>query len=398
MIIRSKKKKKTWKKVVTITVFIAVIIAAYLCGRFMPAEIADKYSREVFPALASGPQRLSSLTDVSLTEIAFLILCGVALPLLIVWIVLLIKKALTRGAGRYLYKSFRNVLAVGMVLLILFETFHGMNYRRTTARAMLGLGNNKLTLEDYCEAFEWAYDGMIKARAELKENEKGVAIMSSDFSDIAEHSSRIVDSFCASYGIAPYKGYARPKSVRLSHYWSWTYIVGMYNPIFGEVNVNTDYLDATELPLNVCHELCHSKGFANETDCNLLGTMACITSDRADFRYCGYFNIYVNLLAVIQYNVKTFGFEYDVHVQDEAMIPVIRDLQAANDYWRSIDKEVKDFEARTGINITKQASAANDKYLQSNGEKEGEKTYQVPQNEYVDFYLMYFSQKGGKNA
>ena len=42
MIIRSKKKKKTWQKAVTITVFIVVMIAAYLCGRFMPVEIADK--------------------------------------------------------------------------------------------------------------------------------------------------------------------------------------------------------------------------------------------------------------------------------------------------------------------------------------------------------------------
>ena len=398
MITISKKKKKTWRKVITITVFIAVIAATYLCGRFMPQGIADKYSREIFPLLASVPQRLSSLTDISLSEYALLILCGLAVPLLIVWIVILIKKLLTRGAGKYLYKSFRNILAVCMVLLILFEMFHGINYRRTTARAMLGLGTGKLTLDDYCEAFEWAYEGMIKARSELKEDENGVAVMSSDFSDIADYSSRIVDSFCASYGIAPYAGYAKTKSVRLSHYWSWTYIVGMYNPVFGEVNVNTDYLDTTEIPLNVCHELCHSKGFANETDCNLLGTMACVTSDRADFRYCGYFNVYVNLLAVIQYNIMTFGFEYDMHVQDEAMIPVIRDLQASSGYWRSIDKEVKDFEERTGINITKQASAANDKYLQSNGEKEGEKTYQVPQNEYVDFYLMYFSQKGGKNA
>ena len=398
MIIRSKKKKKTRKKVITITVFIIVIAAAYLCGRFMPASVADGYSRELFPSLASVPQRLSALTDVSLTEFAVLILGGLALPLLIVWLVFLIKKTLTHGAGIYLYKSFRNVLAVSMVLLILFEMFHGINYRRTTARTMLGLGTGKLTLEDYCEAYEWAYQGMLKARAELKENENGVSVMSSGFDGIATDSSRIVDSFCASYEIAPYKCYARPKSVRLSHYWSWTYIVGMYNPVFGETNVNTDYLDTTELPLNVCHELCHAKGFANETDCNLIGTMACITSGRADFRYCGYYNVFINLLAVIQYNIKTFGFEYDTHIQDDAFVPVMRDLQAANDYWRSIDKEVKDFEKRTGINITKQASAANDKYLQSNGEKEGEKTYQVPQNEYVDFYMKYFSHKGGANA
>ena len=45
---------------------------------------------------------------------------------------------------------------------------------------------------------------------------------------------------------------ARPKSVMLSHYWSYTDIVGLYFPFFAEANVNTD------LPLvcqfyNACH-------------------------------------------------------------------------------------------------------------------------------------------------
>ena len=398
MIIRTKEKKKTCRRVITIIVFTAVIAASYLCGRFMPRGMADSYSREVFPLLASFSQRLSALTDISLTEFTVLILGSLALPLLIVWIVFLIKKSLTKGVKEFLYKSLRNVLAVSMVVLILFEMFHGINYRRTPARALLGLGTGKLTLDDYCEAYEWAYQGMLKARTELKENEKGVSVMSTDFNGISEHASKIVDSFCASYGVAPYVSYCRAKSVRLSHYWSWTYIVGLYNPIYGEANINTDYLDTTELPVSICHELCHAKGFANETDCNLLAALACVTSDRADFRYCGYYTIFVNLLGVIQYNINTFGFEYDTHLQDEAIIPVILDSQASNDYWRSIDKEVKDFEERTGINITKQALAANDKYLQSNGEKEGEKTYNVPQNEYVDFYLKFFSQKGGQNA
>lgn len=398
MIIRTKKKKKTGRRVITLIVFTVVILASYLCGRFMPRSIADNYSREIFPLLASFPQRISALTDISITEFTVLILGSLALPLLVVWIVFLIKKSLTRGLKEFLYKSLRNVLAVSMAVLILFEMFHGINYRRTPARTLLGLGTDQLTLDDYCETFEWAYRGMLKARAELKENENGVSVMSTDFEGISEHASKIVDSFCASYGIAPYVSHARAKSVRLSHYWSWTYIVGLYNPIYGEANINTDYLDSTELPVTVCHELCHAKGFANETDCNLVAALACVTSDRADFRYCGYYTIFVNLLTVIQYNIKTFGFEYDTHLEDEAIIPVAIDVQASYEYWRSIDKEVKAFEERTGINITKQALAANDKYLQSNGEKEGEKTYNVPQNEYVDFYLKFFSQRGGKNA
>ena len=53
---------------------------------------------------------------------------------------------------------------------------------------------------------------------------------------------------------------------------------------------------------------------------------------------------------------------------------------------------------RLGINITEQALAANNSFLKSNGEKEGNDTYIVPENVYVDFYLKYFSSKGRKDA
>ena len=109
MIIRTKKKKKTIRKIITISVFIAVITAAYLAGRLLPNGFADYYSSEIFPVIAAIPQRLCSITRLSLTEITVVALGCIALPLLILWIVFLVKKALTRGIGRYLYKSFRNI-------------------------------------------------------------------------------------------------------------------------------------------------------------------------------------------------------------------------------------------------------------------------------------------------
>jgi len=398
MIIRSKKKKKTVSKIVTITVFIAIITAAYLTGRLMPRGLADKYSSEVFPFLSSLPQKISALTDVSLTEITVVVLGCLALPLFLVWLVLLVKKALTRGAGKFLYKSFRNVLAVAMVVLIIFEMMHGINYRRTPARTLMGLGQTKISFEDYCEAFEWSYREMVKARKELKEDENGVAQISTDFEETARYASDVIDTFCASYGIAKYKCYTRPKSVRLSHYWSYTYIVGMYNPAYGEANVNTDYMDATTIPSTICHELCHTKGFANETDCNLVGALACLTSDRADFRYCGYYTVFISLLGQIENLKKTKGFKYDYKVKDDEIRPVARDTQAANDYWKKIDKEVEDIQKRFGINITEKANDANNKFLQSNGEKEGTDTYNVPENVYVDFYIKYVSSGSHGNA
>jgi hypothetical protein len=167
----------------------------------------------------------------------------------------------------------------------------------------------------------------------------------------------------------------------------------MYNPINGEANINTDYMDITSIPTTVCHELCHAKGFANETDCNLIGALACVTSDRDDFRYAGYYAVFISLLSEINKLSKTYGIEYDTHVGDKAIIPVARDIKASSDYWDSIDKEVLEMQKRFGINITEQALAANNKFLQSNGEKEGNDTYIVPENAYVDFYLKYYSPK-----
>ena len=398
MIIRTKKKKKTVRKIVTISVFIAVIIATYLSGRLLPTGFADYYSSEIFPVVAAVPQRLCSITRVSLSEITVVVLACISLPLLIVWIVFLVKKALTRGAGRYLYQSLRNALAVAMVLLIIFEIFHGFNYRRTPARVMMELGTGRHTLEELCAAYEWSYEGMVKARSELTENEMGVARMSSDFDGIAEYASRTLDTFCKKYGVSSHACYARAKSVKLSHYWSWTYIVGMYNPVYGEANINTDYMDIISIPTTVCHELCHAKGFANETDCNLIGALACVTSDRADFRYAGYYTIFISLLSEINKLSKKYGFEYDTHVSDKAIIPVARDIKASTDYWNAIDDEVLEMQKRLGINITEQALAANNKFLQSNGEQGGNDTYIVPENAYVDFYLKYYSAKGQSNA
>ena len=397
MIVLTKIKKKTVRKIITIVILVALIVMTYLTGRYLPTGIADWYSLEVFPALSNIPQKISALTSVSFSEIT-VVVCGcLALPLLILWMVFLIKKAMTKGIGKFLYQSFRNALAVILVLLFFFEILHGLNYRRTPARLVMGLDSGNLTVEEYTGAFEWAYEGMIKARSELTEDENGVAKMSTGFAETAEYASKLVDSFCLEYGITPYRSFSRAKSVRLSHYWSWTYIVGMYNPIYGEANINTDIDDLTALPMTICHELCHSKGFANETDCNLLGALCCTTADRADFRYCGYYNIYVTLLGELTKWIKQ-GFKYDTHLGDVEIRPVIRDIMAASAYWKAIDKEVLEVQKLLGINITDQALAANNQFLESNGEKGGNETYNVPDNAYVHFYLKYVVSEGGKNA
>ena len=52
----------------------------------------------------------------------------------------------------------------------------------------------------------------------------------------------------------------------------------------------------TNLPVTMCHELAHLKGYIQEDEANFIGFLACISSDDLLFQYSGYLSVlnYVN--------------------------------------------------------------------------------------------------------
>ena len=131
--------------------------------------------------------------------------------------------------------------------------------------------------------------GMIEARSHLGEDYNGVAHMDQSFENNAVYACSLLDKFSEKYDVPLTRNYVRAKPVSLSHYWSYTDSRNVRSVSLGEANINTDDMNVTEFPATVCHELCHAKGYASETDCNLLATLACCSSVRADFRYSGYY-------------------------------------------------------------------------------------------------------------
>jgi hypothetical protein len=162
----------------------------------------------------------------------------------------------------------------------------------------------------------------------------------------------------------------------------------MYDMFLAEVNINTDYMSINEYPITLCHELCHAKGYASETDCNTIATLACCSSARADFRYAGYYEIFWNLYAVTEKIAKATGETVPEFVSASDMNPVIRDMSASVIYWRQIDKEVDTIKERLGIDIKETSNVVNDTFLKSNGET-GLESYNVPDSIYVRYYLTY---------
>ena len=394
MKIERKGKKKTARRIAAVVVLPVLCGAAVICNAFIPRNIADYYCNNIFPGLSVPMQSLNMFFQYSLTENIIICLAPLLVIGLICWTVILIKKMLSHGALLYLYRSFRNLMILVLIGAISFQAMHGINYKRTHVSESLDLTDAELSYEDYCRALGWAYMGMLEARSHLGEDYNGVAHMTESFENSATYANSLLNAFSDAYNVPLSHNYVRAKPVSMSHYWSYTHIVGMYDMFLAEVNVNTDYMSINEYPITLCHELCHAKGYAGETDCNTLATLACCTSSRADFRYAGYYEIFWNLLNVTQGIAEATGETVPDFISVDALDPVLRDMRASVIYWNQIDEEVDAVKERLGIDITETSDMVNDTFLKSNGES-GLESYHVPDSVYVRFYLTYAGAKNG---
>lgn len=393
MKIKQKKKRKIPLKIVLLVILTVLFVLASSFNSFISSDFANFYSSKIFPYLSLPAECFNMVFHNSLTEA--LVVCGAPLLLvcLISWIVILIKKMMTKGTARYLYISYRNLMIILIVGSVIFQAMHGINYRRDDIEKELKLTDKEeLTFEDYCAALKWAYLGMIEARSHLGEDFNGVSHMQTSFENTALYACTLLDSFSEEYDIPLSKNYVRAKPVALSHYWSYTNIVGMYDMFLGEANINTDDMNVTEFPTTVCHELCHAKGYASETDCNLLATLACCSSSRADFRYSGFQRIFFDLYYMTEEIAAETGQVCPQYLYTPEMEAVYRDCEAYSDYWFSISDEIYDIYEWSGVDIEDTSERVNDAFLKSNGE-EGVVTYIVPDSLYVRFYLTHVAGK-----
>lgn len=84
--------------------------------------------------------------------------------------------------------------------------------------------------------------------------------------------------------------YPMPKTFTFSGFFSQQYMLGYYFPFTMEANYN-DVMYIANVPVTICHELSHVKGFIYEDDANFIGYLACTSSEDPFFRYSGYLSV-----------------------------------------------------------------------------------------------------------
>ncbi len=350
----------------SIAFFSALVFVVLRTIAFKNPLVADVYAEKVFQPLATIWAWPVKHLPFSLTEVCVVLGSMALVALLIRGIVRLVIYSSWRW--RRLLKSALVILTVALFSLTLFVAFHGINYARSPLAQTLGLTIKKRPVEELERVTALFARAASDARKGLPEDEQGVLSID-NLNEILKTSNVGWDQAAKTMPALKSSIQTTPKGVILSHYWSYTHIVGLYMPLFLEVNINIDQPDFAILS-TAAHELAHARGFAREDDANLASYISCFYHPDPIWRYSGLVSAWKHL------SNRLYSEDYDRWVETNAEIStaVSRDLNAERTYWKAFETPIATI-----------STTINDAYLKANKVEEGVKSY----GQVVDILLAY---------
>ncbi len=353
------------RQLIWISFGILSLLFSRLAGLF-PAVVEHVYSRGIFVGIRF-------LWDYSLALLPFPLLYPAILLLLTVLFYRLKKKKKTKRSWQSkLLRHSLNVLALLSAAVGLFFWLWGFNYSRIPIEKQLGLEKIEAEEKALKQEIEWALGEMALMRA---------AIPFADSSALtARHLPRGLES-----GVReslesllsdlhyPTAGRVRGRKIFPKGWLIGLGASGIYIPFVGE-----GHFDAAVYPVQhpsvLAHEMSHGYGFTDEGVCNFLALLACERSADPMIRYSG-------LLMYFRYLL------HDLFRMDTAYYRILManlppgvdaDLEAIRENRKQYQSWFPDFSQKVY-----------NRYLQSQGVKEGIKSY----NRVVGLYASWKKKK-----
>lgn len=330
-------KIKNWKTQTKIYFIIIGIVVLLNIIAWSSETFCDWYIRYVFPVWVNTYGRLTGLFPFSVGE--WLIVAGVFLVIAAVilmiasafrWIIRrcrarhvdkqdecssashVTRPSVTRGRGRFdkfccgFYTFFAWVLLAVLVLMTLnctilyhatpfSEKYFAMEKATDDGNENTDTGNSAekdtYTLQDLTALRNMLVEKCNELSGQMQRTEEGEIIYEGNMGKKAISDMQALgETYDVLQGFYP-----MPKPLYFSDFVSQQYMLGYYFPFSMEANYNK-VAYVTNLPVTMCHELAHLKGYIQEDEANFIGFLACISSDDLLFQYSGYLSVlnYVN--------------------------------------------------------------------------------------------------------
>ena len=332
-------KIKNWKTQTKIYFIIVGMVVLLNIIAWSSEAFCDWYIRYVFPVWVNTYGRLTGLFPFSVGE--WLIVAGVFLVIAAVilmiasafrWIIRrcrarhvdkqdkssraphVTRPSVTRGRGRFdklccgFYTFFAWVLLAVFVLMTLnctilyhatpfSEKYFAIEKATDDVNENTDTGNTAetkkgtYTLQDLTALRNMLVEKCNELSGQMQRTEEGEIIYEGNMRKKAISDMQALgETYDALQGFYP-----MPKPLYFSDFVSQQYMLGYYFPFSMEANYNK-VAYVTNLPVTMCHELAHLKGYIQEDEANFIGFLACISSDDLLFQYSGYLSVlnYVN--------------------------------------------------------------------------------------------------------
>lgn len=359
---KSAGEQKAGRRIVTAAVLLAASVLLMWISVQIPA-FAEWYSKTIYPFLVTTVGRIMGLFPFSVAELClYLLILGFAVSG-----VILIARNIRYGGGRS--RTFSWFSKVILTLAILYTVGCGINYHRESFSEEEGIVTFSYSTEELKEVCIWLTEEVNAVSEEFSRDSLGLMELETpEENGAVEAMEKLAETYPSLEGYYP-----RPKKVSVSEILSYQGVSGVYSPFTVEANYNGD-MTAYNMPFTACHELSHLRGFMEEREANFIAFLACIGSERTDFRYSGYLSGWVYCMNALYRMDRTAWQEVRAELGAEAE----PDLAANNEFWDS-------YEGR----ISETADRINDTYLKVNGQADGVQSY----DRMVDLIVAYFGQR-----
>ncbi len=346
--------KKFWKKINIVTlVLLAVTLLLQLLARKVPG-FAQVYSVTVYRFLMETAGRLVSLAPFSIVEMLLYLLILAVLAGVILLIVKVIKKqwsplqALGRGVQVLLFTV--------AVLLCSYTVGCGINYHRTAFSVEAGFVIEKSTREELIALCEYLVEQVNEAAQQITTDEKDCLVLTGDVHATARAAmASLGQRYDQLDGFYP-----EPKGIIVSRILSMQKLEGVYSPFTLEANYNKE-MPAISIPVAICHELSHLRGYMREDEANFIAYLACLESGDPQFVYSGAILAFVHSANALYRDGATEDYSRIYYMLCET---AQRDLAADRAFWKQFDGKIAEV-----------SNKVNDTYLKVNKQEDGVKSY-----------------------
>lgn len=327
---------------------------------------SDWYFNQLFPYLSGGMRKLSNLFSFSIGEWMLLMAVLFSILLVIFGLCSFFIKSVKKYA-KVLTIVWLNMFFIAMLIM---ELNCFVLYQTTPLKA-----NNHLNTKEVQKS-EYGFAELTILRNYLVDqvneySKKSKRDVQGDIWHTGNIREQAIDSMQQLGSKYPQlQGtYGKAKPLFFSDFFSQQYILGYYFPFSMEANYNSN-IYITNLPVTICHELAHTKGFLREDEANFLAYLACMESKEELFQYSGY-------LSVLNYVDSDFYKELGNNKKEYLKFPQILeqvrsdDIFIQADIWERIEKE-----AILPTDLLQSASNTfTDTTLRLNGVQEGVQSY-----------------------